>query len=169
MRYNCIFLSFLFLCFISCDKNIYKNEIIEIFDVRNDEVKFISSYSQFGGFNEGFLLEEYEISKESVAIFLKDNEKTLPNKNKSNQKWEKIDWSSIPPNQSIDELFIMSLNYSDGNDKLESKLKELKKLLENSNVYYAFYYRLDIEYLRDVIMFILDVETNRIYVIENNI
>jgi len=162
LLYNLFFIVIL----TACNNNMSENEIVEIFKLNDDDLKFIDSSDRFGGFGEGFSLEEYEISKKATLIFLNDNNKNLPI---NNLGLKKIDWKVTPVNDSYDELFIMCLNYSNGNNVLEDKLDEIKTILKGKDVYYSFYYKSEIINPTDAKLFILDIKTRRVYVIESNI
>ena len=63
----------------------------------------------------------------------------------------------------------MCLNYASNNDKIKSQLKEIKEILKKGGVYYSFYYRPDKENPQNVQLFILDIQSKKIYAIDQQV
>lgn len=151
-----------------CQSNVFKDEVSELLNISNAEILSSKGIDEFGGFGEGYTIEVYELSDKTITDFKNKTTKELPVK-KSDTTWLKKDWSNTPIDSSFNEIFIMGLNYSSGNNKIETELKEIKQLMVKSEVYYSFYYKPDKENPQDVQLFILDIPSKRLYTIESNI
>lgn len=148
---------------------VFKDDLSQILGVSDIEVKNSQGTDEFGGFGEGYTLEEYELSEKTVQAFINNASKTLPDKKEEGKNWQKKDWSKVPVDSSYSEILTMCLNYSSGSTKLETQLNEIKKMLEKIEVYYSFYYKPDEDNPQDAQLFILDVQSRKVYVIESNI
>ena len=152
---------------LGCQSSVFKKEVSELLNVNNAEIVNSKGTDEFGGFGEGYTIEVYELSDKTIKDFENKKTKELPVK-KDDSTWQKKDWSKTPIDSSFSEIFIMGLNYSSGNKKIETELKEIKQLVEKSEVYYSFYYKPDKENPQDVQLFILDVPSRKLYTIEMN-
>ncbi|WP_233266114.1 hypothetical protein [Myroides fluvii] len=153
---------------ISCQRKAFQSDILHMLNIEAKEIKLLDSYHQFGGFGEGFIVEEYSVSPKVVTDFLYPTAKIIPRKNETHS-WQKIDWKQGPPSEYLEELFLLCLSYEDGNEIRTEKLKELRQLVESPWVYYAFYYYPSLEMPELAQMFILDSRTKKIYAIEISI
>ncbi len=162
----------LILCIIlslGCNKPLFKEKLPEILGIPDVEILNNNTITDvFGGFGEGYTLEVYELSKETVEAFVTESNKRLPDK----KNWQKRDWSQTPIDTSYNEVWVMALNYYSSDKKLENHLSEIKQLVESTRAYYSFYYNPNEEvkeYIEDVQLFILDTESKQLYIIESNI
>jgi len=154
---------FLIILVISCQSNIFRNQIESILGINSTDIIQKSSIDEFGGFGEGYTLEIYELTESSVKIFQEKPLKKLPRKD--NDNWKIKDWSNTPVNNSYKEIFTLVLNY-DSSDKLTKQLRELSELLKQKEVYYSFYYKPDKLNPTRVQFFVLDTNTNKFYAID---
>lgn len=168
MRYRIWIYVLGILLAMSCQRKAFQSDILHMLHIEAKEIKLLDIYHQFGGLGEGFILEEYSVSPEVVTDFLYPTTKILPRKNETHS-WQKIDWKQGPPNEYLEELFLLCLSYEDGNEIITEKLKELRQLVEFPWVYYAFYYYPSLEIPELAQMFILDSRTKKIYAIEISI
>lgn len=153
----------------ACDNNVFENNLTKIFDVDNKELRFVQGIDRFGGFGEGFTLEEYDLSEKALDIFMRKDSKALPENEEVGSNWKRKDWDITPIDSVYNQLFLMCLSYSDGSLELKTKLDEIKQVLKKAKVYYSFYYRPDKDNPQDVRLYVLDTQTRRVYVIESNI
>lgn len=165
MRYKIWIYGIGILICMSCQRKAFQSDILYILNMEAKEIKCLSAYHQFGGFGEGFILEEYSLSPRVVTDFLYPTDKILPNK-KTTNLWQKFDWKQGPLNEFSEELFLMCLSYEDGNKNITQQLNDLRQLVEYSWVYYSFYYQPTLEAPETVQMFILDTRSKKIYAIE---
>lgn len=153
---------------ISCQSTVFKNDISKLLNVSDAEITSSKGIDEFGGYGEGYSIEVYQLSEKTILDFKDNLVKKLPMK-KDTDIWQKKDWSYTPIDSSFKEIFIMGLNYSSGNKKIEAELNEIKLLIEKSKVYYSFYFKPDIESPQEIQLFILDEQSRKLYVIEMDI
>lgn len=164
------FYIFLFLFFSSCKTSFFKDDLSKILGVEKVEIENSQTLDEWGGVQgDGFILEVYELKENTVQAFINRSSKNLPDKNEEGKNWEKYNWSTIPIDSSYNEIFIMCLNYFSNSEKLKNQLNELKKILEKENVYYSFYYRPDKNNPQNVQLFILDIQSRKLYSIDQQI
>lgn len=168
MRYKIWIYGLGILICMSCQRKAFQSDILCILNMKAKEIKCLDAYHQFGGFGEGFILEEYSLSPRSVADFLYLKNKVLPSRN-TTDSWQKLDWKQGPPEECLEELFLLCLSYEDGNKRITQQLKELRQLVEHAWVYYSFYYQPSLDIPEVVQLFILDTRTKKIYAIESSI
>ncbi|MDB5232744.1 MAG: hypothetical protein JWN76_3549 [Chitinophagaceae bacterium] len=170
MHYRLIFSAFLFLFLSSCNTSFIKDDLSSILGVEKVEIENRQTLDEWAGKQgDGFILEVYELSEKTVQTFIKQSSKNLPDKKEEGKNWQKYNWNKAPVDSSYNEVFIMCLNYSSDSEKLKVQLNEIKKVMENEGVYYSFYYRPDKENPQNVQLFILDVQSRKLYTIDQQI
>ncbi len=163
-----IILSIYLFSILSCQSDLYKNDLSKILGISNIEITNNQGTDEFGGFGEGYSLEVYELSENTVNSFIKQSSKKLPDKIENSVEWQKKDWSEIPADSSFNEIFIVCLNYSSGNKKLETQLNEIKTIL-NNGAYYSFYFKPNKLNPQTVQLFIFDTKGKKLYIIDSSI
>lgn len=153
------------LTLFSCQSAI-EDHVSQVLGLDKVEVENNEGESEFGGFGEGYTLDIYQLSTTTLQDFENNASKILPEKD--DEDWNKFDWNKTPIDSSYNEIFIMGLNYYSGNQKIETQLPQIKKALEKPNVYYSFYYKPDKDNPQRVELFILDIETKKLYTIQAN-
>jgi len=156
----------LFPIIINCQNRIFKDKLSLILDVNNVKIKKSLSIDEFGGFGEGYTFEVYKLSEKTIKSFIVNPSKSIRYNNDST--WVKKDWDKAPIDTIYNEVLLMCLNYDSGSKKLTNKLLEIKKSLTRTNVYYALYYRPDKYNPQDAQLFVLDIESKNLYIIESN-
>ena len=170
MLYRLIFCTFLFLFVSSCNTSFFKDDLSQILGVEKVEIENSQMLDEWAGTQgDGFILEVYELSEKTVQTFIDQSSKNLPDKKDEGKDWQKYNWSKAPVDSSYNEVFIICLNYSGNSEKLKVQLNEIKKVMENERVYYSFYYRPDKENPQNVQLFILDVQSRKLYTIDQQI
>lgn len=152
---------------IGCQTKVFKNELSQILGMDKVFIVDSNSFDEFGGFGEGYTLESYKLSKKTVQKFCKIKEKNnLYKKNDSN--WNKIGWSKSPIDSIYNEISLMGLGYDNGSVWLNEELSKIKDILIKPNNYYSIFYNPNIKNPENAILFILDVEQCKLYIIESN-
>ena len=151
---------------ISCQSKVYKDDLPKILGVEDVKITNSQGIDEFAGFGEGYTLEIYELSESTINAFINDASKILPEKNGTAAGWLKHDWRSTPMDSSYIEIFNICLNYYSGNRKLEGLIVEIKKVLQKPDVYYSFYYKPDKDSPQDVLLFILDLQSRKLYIMD---
>lgn len=170
MLYRLIFSAFLFLFLSSCNTSFFKDDLSQILGVEKVEIENSQMLDEWAGTQgDGFILEVYELSEKTVQTFIDQSSKNLPDKNEEGKDWQKYNWSKAPVDSSYNEVFIMCLDYASDSKKLKVQLNEIKKVMENEGVYYSFYYRPYKENPQNVQLFILDVQSRKLYTIDQQI
>ena len=162
---------YLFLCLLlfgySCKKkNSFEKEIPNL--LNNLEIKNVESiYSnnEIGGFNEGYYIEIYKIPNVFIEDFIKNNNKKIISKS----GWKTSNWLKTPINSTFEDIQILALNYHTDSPELKNKLNDVKKVLNDQNGFYSFYYK-EVEGVpNSVQIFVIDIKENIIYIIENKV
>lgn len=170
MFYRLIFSAFLFLFLSSCNTSFFKDDLSQILGVEKVEIENIQTLDEWAGTQgDGFVLEVYELSEKTVATFINQSSKNLPDKKEENKNWQKYNWNKTPVDSSFSEIFMMCLNYSSDSQELKAQLNEIKQLIEKEGLYYSFYYRPDKENPQNVQLFILDIQNRKLYTIDQQI
>lgn len=170
MLYRLICSVFLSLFLSSCNTSFFKGDLSPILGLEKVEIENSQTLDEWAGAQgDGFILEVYELSEKTVQAFINQSVKNLPNKKEEGKNWQKYNWSKAPVDSSYNEVFIMCLNYSSDSEKLKTQLNEIKKLIEKEGVYYSFYYRPDKENPQNAQLFILDVQSRKLYAIDQQI
>jgi hypothetical protein len=165
-----IFSIFLSILLGGCNSSFFKDDLSLILDVENVEIENYQTIDEWAGMQgEGFIFEVFELSEKTIQTFINQSSKNLPDKKEESENWQKYNWDKVPVNSSYKEIFSMCLNYSSNSQKIKVKLNELKKLIEKDGVYYSFYYKPEIENPQNVQLFILDIESRKFYVIDQQI
>lgn len=161
------FLTLFLVSFNNCKEEVFKQDIISIIGVENIEIRNSKSLTDIAGFGKGISLEIYELDKGSILKFQNKNSKVLLEKN-IDKSWKKSDWKK-PPLDNFDQKIIICLNYLGGNEKLEFELNNLKKVLENRDNYFAYYYKPFKEFPMGSQLFILDTFNSKLYCLDFSI
>lgn len=170
MLYRLIFSAFIFLFLSSCNTSFFKDDLSPILGVEKVEIENNQTLDEWAGLQgDGFILEVYELSEKTVQTFINQPAKNLPDKKEDGKNWQKYNWNKTPVDSSYNEVFIMCLNYSSNSEKIKVQLNEIKKLIEKEGAYYSFYYRPDKENPQNVQLFILDVQSKKLYAIDQQI
>jgi hypothetical protein len=154
----------------SCNTSFFKDDLSQILGVEKVEIKNSQTLDEWAGMQgDGFILEIYDLSEKTVQAFKDKPLKNLPDKKEEGKEWKKYNWSTFPVDSSYNEVFIMCLNYSSDSEKLKVQLNEIKKLMGKEEVYYSFYYRPDKNNPQNVQLFILDIQSRKLYTIDQQI
>ncbi|MBA3827724.1 MAG: hypothetical protein H0X33_02200 [Taibaiella sp.] len=170
MLYKLICSVFLFLFLSSCNTSFFKDDLSQILGVDKVEIENSQKLNEWAGRQgDGFVLEIYYLSEKTVRAFKDKPLKNLPDKREEGKEWKKYNWSASPVDSSYNEVFIMCLNYSSNSEKLKVQLNEIKKLMGKKGVYYSFYYRPNKYNPQNVQLFILDIQSRKLYTIDQQI
>jgi len=158
----------LFLSLNSCDTLVFKDELPKLLGVNKVEIISNRAIEDIPStFGEGYGIEVYELSQNTVQSFLNRTSKVLPEK--AEEKWQKYDWNKVPVDNSFSEVFDVALNYYNRDKALETQLNIIKKILIQGNAYCAFYYKPDRDNPQNVQFFILNLQDRKLYIIDSNI
>src|SRR5690348_2484153 len=98
----------LLLFLISCGNRVFKNELPQVLKVDKVEIEDGQNIDIYGGFGEGYTLEVYELSENTVQAFINNVSKALPNKKEDSIIWKKYDWTKSPFDSAYVEIAVMT-------------------------------------------------------------
>ena len=157
----------LFIFFISCTGNVYEKDLKEILHVNSVEIEESYSLDEGGGVRgDGYVIEVYKLSENTIKLFKSNSQKTLP---VIDSEWLKQDWASFPIDSNFNEVKSTVLDYSAFNEELGNVINELQKIVIKENSFYAFYCKPDTLSPFNVRFFILDVTDRKLYIVEHNL
>jgi hypothetical protein len=148
----------------------FEKDLRKILGLSHIKINNKQEFSEWKGFQgDGFILEIYDLSEETVNNFDNLSLKRLPNKKEENKKWRKHDWYLFPIDSSYNEIFIMCLNYHSNSEEINCKLKQIKQLMRTNKFYCSFYYNSIQQNINSVQLFLLDVSEYKLYVIDQQL
>lgn len=159
-RLNKLFLPIILLVFVSCNGYYFKDKLSNILGVNNVEIENKFSINEYGGVHgDGIIFETYKLSKKTIIDF----QNKIADTNKIKQIGQFARWKLTPIDSIYNEPLSMIIDYKSSNSNLDRKMQELNKAIRKKNVYYCLIYD---EAKEDVHLFLLDINDNTLYAID---
>jgi len=153
----------------SCQDFVFEKELNKLLGVTNAVVKQRTIFEEVGGVHgEGYAIEVYKLSEGTIENFNKNTDKTLRIKDNSTA-WKKYGFKQTPIDTSFNEVTSMIIDYSAGEGKLKEGIDTIKKAMKTKGNYYSFYYKPDKDNPYHVLFFLLDMNKNTLYVVDQHI
>jgi hypothetical protein len=170
MLYKSIICVFILSTLNSCNTSLFKNNLSQILGIKKVEIENSYIFDEWAGpHGDGFILEIYKLSEITIQNFISTSNKILPEKTEKNKNWQKQNWSILPIDSSYNEVFIMGLNYMPNDKKIKAQLEIINKVAFKKGVFCSFYYSPNKENPRQLQLFLLDVQSKKLYMIEQKL
>jgi hypothetical protein len=169
MLHKLIIGAFVVLFLNSCSTSFFEDNLSQILGVQA-EIENVQTFNESAGIHgDGFILEKYKLSEKTIKTFIEKPFQDLPDKTEGGKHYQKYNWSKDAIDSSYNEIFIMCLNYASDNEKIKVQLNEINNVLKKKEIYYSFYFIPNKENPQNVQLFILDVQCQRLYAIDQQI
>jgi len=133
------------------------------------EVEDVTYYYDQSGIvsSDGYTLTIFLLTRETIDRFLVDQTKLeYPVNFKDGGDWNSTTWTKGSLSAEFKEIKSIILDYYTDDAKQKEMLKNIERLLQSESIYYASFYRGELEYPDAVLFFLLDPSNATIYIFD---